>query len=167
MVRTRWLDDDERAAWLSLAALATRLPATLDAQLQREHGLSLFEYLVLAVLSEQDTRSLQMSELAALTSSSLSRLSHTATRLERQGLLVRARCAGRGRRTVATLTDQGWAVVVAAAPDHVAAVRAHLIDLVSDEDLAALRRIGETVVAHLDDEGSARSAADNCGANST
>ncbi len=162
MVSTRWLDADERAAWLALAALATRLPATLDAQLQREHGLSLFEYLVLAVLSEQDTRSLQMSELAALTSSSLSRLSHTATRLERQGLLARARCAGRGRRTVATLTDQGWTVVVAAAPDHVAAVRAHLIDLLAPDDLAALRRIGDTVVTHLDEVGSAQSSTDGC-----
>lgn len=147
---TRWLDADERAAWLAMAALATRLPAALDRQLERDHGLSLFEYFVLAMLSEEEDRSLQMSDLAAMSSSSLSRLSHTAARLERRGLLSRARCPGRGRRTVATLTDQGHAVVVSAAPGHVEAVRAHLIDLLSDDDLRALRRIGDRVVAHLD-----------------
>lgn len=159
---TRWLDPDERAAFLALAALATRLPAALDAELQRDQDLSLFEYLILAMLSEQEDRSLQMSELAALGSSSLSRLSHAAARLERQGLLRRERCPGRGRRTVATLTDEGWAKVVAAAPGHVAGVRAHLIDLLDSEELATLRHIGETVVAHLDAPDTAGRPADGC-----
>ena len=47
----RWLDADERATWMSLTSLLIKLPAALDAQLQRDSGLSLFEYNVLACLS--------------------------------------------------------------------------------------------------------------------
>lgn len=146
----RWLDADERAAWLAANALIVRLPAALDAHLQRTAGLSLFEYMVMAVLSEQPDRTLQMSDIAAAASASLSRLSHVAGRLERQGFLRRDRLPGAGRRTSATLTDEGYAKVVATAPGHVAAVRELLIDAVTPEDLAALRRIG-TTVAHLVD----------------
>ena len=56
-----WLTPEERAAWMASAALMVKLPAVLDARLQRAADLSLFEYTVLAVLSEQENRSLQMS----------------------------------------------------------------------------------------------------------
>ena len=146
----RWLTPDERAAWLAAATLIVRLPAALSAQLEADSGLSFFEYMVMAMLSERPDRSLQMSDLAHQTSASLSRLSHTASRLERQGFLVRARGAGRGRRTIATLTDAGFAQVVAAAPQHVARARELLIDQVTEEDLGALRRIGATVLRRID-----------------
>ena len=32
----RWLDDDEREAWLALVGMVVRLPAALDAQLRRD-----------------------------------------------------------------------------------------------------------------------------------
>src|SRR5688500_12599021 len=88
----RWLDADERAAWLSLAGVMTLLPSALDAQLQRDAGLSHFEYMVLAVLSEQPTRTMRMSDLASFANGSLSRLSHVARRLEEQGFLTRQAC---------------------------------------------------------------------------
>ena len=84
-----WLDAQERAVWLSLTGVMFRLPAALDTQLQREAGLTYFEYLVLAIVSEQDGHVLRMSELARVTSASLSRLSHVAKRLESAGLLRR------------------------------------------------------------------------------
>ena len=61
----RWLSPQERAAWLSLVGVMVKLPAALDAQLQRDAGLSYFEYMVLAMLSAQPDRTLRMSELAA------------------------------------------------------------------------------------------------------
>jgi hypothetical protein len=61
----RWLSPDERATWLSLVGVMVKLPAALDAQLQRDSGLSYFEYMVLAMLSEQPDRLMRMSELAA------------------------------------------------------------------------------------------------------
>jgi len=47
----QWLDADERAAWLRLAAVTELLPAALDTQLRRDYGLTHFEYFVLAMLS--------------------------------------------------------------------------------------------------------------------
>ncbi len=145
----RWLTPDERRAWMATAALFVRLPAALDSQLQRDAGLTFFEYMVLVALSEAPDRRLQMSDLAELASASLSRLSHAASRLEKQGFLSRCRVPGAGRRTVATLTDAGFAKVVAAAPGHVEHVRDLLIDRLSPAELAVLARAGDAVMNAL------------------
>ena len=145
----RWLDETEREAWLATAAIIIKLPAALDAQLQSDAGLSFFEYMVMAALSEREDRTMQMSDIARFTSSSLSRLSHTAKRLEVQGYLERTQVPGPGRRTTATLTDAGYAKVVATAPGHVENVRALLIDAVSSEQLVALGGIGRQVLDRL------------------
>ncbi|GAA3950058.1 MarR family winged helix-turn-helix transcriptional regulator [Actinoplanes auranticolor] len=146
---TRWLNEDELAAWWANSAIMISLPAALDARMQRETPLTFFEYMVLSVLSEQPERTLRMSDLAARTSASLSRLSHVVGRLEKRGLIGRARVPGAGRRTVATLTEAGYREVVAAAPGHVAAVREYLIDQLEPHELAALRRIGTAVSAAI------------------
>ena len=148
--QTRWLTADERAAWLAISALTVKLPSALDAQLQRDAGLSYFEYMVLAVLSEQPDRTLQMSDIAAFASASLSRLSHTATRLEREGLITRKQVPGHGRRTQATLTDAGFEKVRATAPGHVTHVRRLLIDDLSATELATLTRIGDRALAKIE-----------------
>ncbi|MFE1397257.1 MarR family winged helix-turn-helix transcriptional regulator [Nocardiopsis dassonvillei] len=147
--RTRWLEPDELAAWLANSALMISLPAALDARMQREARMTFFEYMVLSVLSEQPEHTLRMSELAARTSASLSRLSHVAGRLEKRGLLTRVRVPGAGRRTDAVLTGAGYEAVVAAAPGHVAAVREYLIDGLGPQELTALRRIGTAVEAAI------------------
>lgn len=145
-----WLSAEERAAWLSSTAFfMTRLPAALDAQLQRDAGLSFFEYMVLAVLAEQPDRTLQMSDIAAAASASLSRLSHTAARLEKKGYLVRTRCGGAGRRTNATLTEAGFDKAVASAPGHVAAVRALVFDVITPEQRESLGEISGLLLQQL------------------
>ena len=146
----RWLTDQEREAWLAVAALTVKLPGALDAQLQADAGLSFFEYMVLAVLSEQPDRTMQMSDIAAFASASLSRLSHTATRLEKQGLITRKQVSGRGRRTQATLTDAGVEKVRVTAPQHVMHVRKVLIDSLAPQDLAALARIGTETLRRIE-----------------
>ena len=50
----RWLQGIERDAWLSLIGVIIRLPAAMDAQLQRDAGLSHFEYTVMVNLSNTD-----------------------------------------------------------------------------------------------------------------
>lgn len=149
----RWLDDDERAAWLATVALMSSLPGALDAHMQRSAGLTFFEYMVLAMLSEQPDRTLRMSDLAQAAASSLPRLSHVVGRLERRGYVTRSRIPGPGRRTNTTLTETGWATVEATAPGHVAAVRHLFIDALSRDELAALRRIGAHVAAAVESEG--------------
>lgn len=149
---TRWLDPTEMAAWLANSALMISLPAALDARMQREAGMTFFEYIVLSVLSEQEGSTMGMSALAARASASLSRLSHVVTRLERRGLLARTRLPGPGRRAEATLTPAGRQAVVAAAPGHVAAVRQYLIDQLERSELLALSRIGAAVEAAIKGE---------------
>ena len=80
----RWLTAEERQAWLTLSCVIVRLGPALDAQLHRDAGISYFEYMVMAALSEVPQRTLRMSELADLAGGSLSRLSQVVTRLEKK-----------------------------------------------------------------------------------
>lgn len=150
---TPWLDERQQRAWRATAGMLIRLPAALDAQLQRDQGLSHFEYAVLSLLSERDDRTMQLSEIAQLSTSSLSRLSHVVGRLEQRGWLTRSRLPGPGRRTAATLTDAGHAKVVEAAPGHVATVRDLLVDRLSDDELDTLGRVAARVLAAADPDG--------------
>jgi len=149
---TRWLDEDEQAAWVRLAAVLELLPGVLEAQLRRDADLSHFEYWVLAMLSEAPTRTLRMTALASRTSGSLSRLSHVVTRLEGRGLLERFPCPEDRRATNARLTEAGWDVVVAAAPGHVETVRDYVVDALTPRQLAQLTEIAGAILDRLDPE---------------
>jgi DNA-binding MarR family transcriptional regulator len=149
----RWLADEERVAWLALADLILRLPAALDAQMLRDSNITLFDYFVVSALSMAPDRMLRMSDLARFTSSSLSRLSNAAKRLEQRGFVRRAPDPENGRYTVAILTDAGWDLVVAAAPGHVGAVRKYVIDGLTSEQIAALRSVAGHVTDRLRESG--------------
>ena len=149
----RWLDPDERQTWLSLASALIRLPATLDAQLQRDAGISYFEYQVMAVLSEAPERTLRLSELAAMTEGSLPRLSQVVSRLEKRGWVRRTPDPADGRYTLGILTDEGWDKVVASAPGHVATVRRHVVDPLTKAQQRQLREIAGRIVRTTDPDG--------------
>lgn len=145
---TTWLTDEEQAAWRAWLA-ATRLVAeALEAQLQRDAGMPHAYYEVLVRLSEAPDGALRMSELARAVGSSRSRLSHAVARLEARGWVAREACAQDLRGTTAFLTDAGRAALQQAAPGHVAAVRAVLLDALSPAQVQQLRRVGEAVVRH-------------------
>ncbi|MEV7607448.1 MarR family transcriptional regulator [Paenarthrobacter sp. NPDC089322] len=150
MTEPRWLNADERRAWLALLSINTLLPSALDTQLQSAGKLSLFDYNVLAMLSETEGRYLPMSELAARTSASLSRLSHVVTKLQKRGWVERQAHPGDARVTVAHLTDAGMSTIVSLAPGHVESVRALMLDSLTPDDVADLARIGEKIVSRLD-----------------
>lgn len=124
----RWLTDTEQSAWRAFLRFLTGLEDDLDRQLQRDAGMPHAYYQVLAMLSEAPDRTLRMSELAAATTSSASRLSHAVARLEEKGWVRRTRHPTDRRGSLAVLTDDGYAAVVAAAPGHVQAVREALFD---------------------------------------
>jgi DNA-binding MarR family transcriptional regulator len=147
---TRWLDDDELQAWLKLAGVMLKLSPALDSQLQRDCDLTHFDYLCLAMLSESDDRTLPMSELAAQTNASLSRLSHVISKLEKRGWVVRNPSPHSRRVTLVSLTEDGWKVLVDAAPGHVATVRSLVFDDLSREDVAALERIAGHIVERIE-----------------
>ena len=152
-METRWLDDDEMAAWLHLVAVVELLPGVLDQQLRRDSGLTHFEYYVVAVLSEAPDRTMRMSGLAQRTNATLARLSHVVRRLEERGLVERFPCPEDARATNARLTEAGWEAVVAAAPGHVANVRRHVLDALSPEQVRQLTEITTALLTRLDPEG--------------
>jgi DNA-binding MarR family transcriptional regulator len=141
-----WLSDEEQAAWRPFVSLLFRFPTLLDAQLQRDAGISHFDYMVLSSLSEAPARTRRMSELAALASGSVSRLSHVVSRLEAKGWVRREPCPGDGRSINAILTEPGWQKVVETAPGHVAAVRRLLIDTLTPEELGSLGAISTQIL---------------------
>ena len=150
MAQPRWLDDEERQTWLALVGVLIRLPAALDAQLQRDADISQFEYQALAVLSESPDRAMRMSGLAMLANGSLSRISHVVNRLEKRGWVTRAPDPVDGRYTLATLTEAGLAKVVDAAPGHVEAVRSLVFDALTKTQVRQLRDIGHRVLRAID-----------------
>ena len=142
-----WLDDEEQQVWLQLSLLLTRLPTALERQLQRDAGLSLYEYLLLSGLSMTPARRLRLRDLAEFTGTSLSRLSNVIRKLEGHGWVIREPDPQDGRSTFAVLTEAGYAKVVASAPGHVREVRKLVFDPLST---AQLRRFGSTIRRVLD-----------------
>jgi DNA-binding MarR family transcriptional regulator len=153
VARDPWLTADEMATWRALDRLLIRLPAALEAQLQRDAGLSLMEYDVLAGLSDQPDGAIRISRLAELTHCELSRMSHLISRLERRDLVRRAPDPTDGRFTLAILTAPGTAHLAAAAPAHVAHVRRLIFDALDRDSQHALRELSDTLVERLDEPG--------------
>ena len=149
-VEPRWLDAGEQQTWLALASALIRLPAALDAQLQRDAGISHFEYQVLSMLSMVPQRTLRMSILAELAEGSLPRLSQVVGRLEKRGWVRRTPDPEDGRYTLAVLTDQGWAKVARAAPGHVETVRRLVFDPLTKAQIRQLRDISRRIVRAID-----------------
>jgi DNA-binding MarR family transcriptional regulator len=148
--QARWLTGEEEQAWRAVASVMHNLGWALECQLERDSDLSFIEYYALARLSEEPTRTLRMSELAAVTNASLSRLSHLVTRLEKWGLVRREPDPINGRYTNAILTKAGYTKLVDSAPAHVEAVRQLVIDEFSPADLTKLRTFCERIVARVD-----------------
>jgi DNA-binding MarR family transcriptional regulator len=146
----RWLDDEEWPAWVALASMLLRLSSALDAQLQRDAGMSHFEYGVLAALSEAPERTLRMSSLAMLADGSLPRLSQVVSRLEKRGWVRRTPDPTDGRYTLAILTEDGWAKIVDTAPGHVGAVRKYVFDSLTRAQIRQLTNIGNRIAQAID-----------------
>lgn len=146
----RWLTAEQRLAWLDMVRVLTRLPATLGAQLERDAGLTFFEYHVLSMLSEIPGHALRLSRLAQLTSSSLSRLSNVVKRLEARDLLRREPDPADGRASRAVLTAAGMAAVEQAAPGHVTLVRELVVDPLDAAQLHQLHAAHERILDRLD-----------------
>jgi DNA-binding MarR family transcriptional regulator len=155
-VATKWLNRDELAAWVRLAAVLELLPGVLDGQLRRDADLSHFEYFTLAMLSEAPMRTLRMTALAAQTNATLPRLSHVVARLEGRGLVTRFPCPEDRRATNARLTPAGWSLVRRAAPGHVEAVREHVLDALTPTQVKQLAGIGDAILTRLDPDGTMR-----------
>jgi DNA-binding MarR family transcriptional regulator len=147
---SRWLDEDDLDAWVPFSRMLIWLPTALDDQLQRDSGLSHFEYGILAALSDADAATLRMSELAIFANGSLSRLSRAVARLERRGWVTRRPDPADGRYTLAELTDTGRAVLIEAAPGHVEAVNELVFDALTTAQARQLGIIAGRILKAID-----------------
>jgi len=155
-VTQRWLDDQQQRMWRAWLTASELVPRVLDAQLQRDAGITHAAYVVLAMLSEAPSRSRRMSDLARRANQSQSRLSHTVARLEERGWVRRERSADDGRGNLAVLTEAGWDVVRSVAPGHVDAVREAVFGSLTDQQTTAIADALEAVVERLDPDHSLR-----------
>jgi len=141
---TRWLDEEEMAAWRGLAETFSDLTAVLEDELLATHGLNLGEYLVMVQLSEQPDHRLRMCDLATRLHLSPSGLTRRLEHMVREGYVKREPDTADRRVINAVLTDEGYARLVEAAPTHVEGVRTHLLDHLSR---AQIRQLGSVLRA--------------------
>jgi DNA-binding MarR family transcriptional regulator len=90
-----------------------------------------------------------MNELAEMTNTSPSRLSHLVKRLEKQGWAYRERDADDGRFINAHLTDDGLHALARAAPAHVETVRRLVIDVLTPEQLRRFALDSERITRRI------------------
>lgn len=147
------LAGDDLATWSALATVLEWLPPALDAQMQRDAGITHFEYGVLYALSRADDGTLRMSVLAGYANSTLSRLSRAAARLEGRGWLRREPDPADGRYTLALLTDDGRSAVAAATPGHVGTVHRLVLDRLTAAQARQLREISLRIARAVREEG--------------
>ncbi|MFE3546871.1 MarR family winged helix-turn-helix transcriptional regulator [Nocardia sp. NPDC059177] len=127
-----------------------RVPSALDSRLQREFGVTHFEYRVLALLRAAPGQRIRLSTLAERGHASISRLSHVVSKLERVGWARRATAVS-GRGVDAVLTESGLAKVVEATPAYLVAVRALVLDGLDEPQKLELAALGEQLAQHLGD----------------
>ncbi|MDT9680594.1 MarR family transcriptional regulator [Streptomyces sp. TRM76323] len=143
-----WLTDTEQCAWRTYLDVNRLLTYQLERDLQ-PFGLTYNDYEILVNLSESPDRRMRMSDLAAATLQSKSRLSHQITRMENSGLVRRENCESDRRGLYAVLTDQGMETMRKVAPHHVESVRRHFIDQLAPEALAGLHASLRPISEHL------------------
>jgi DNA-binding MarR family transcriptional regulator len=141
-----WLNDDQQQAWRHIVGLFMTLPSALESDMQRNAGMTLFEYLVLASLSEAEGEAQQMSDLAYRANSTLSRLSHVISRLEKRGWVVKKPCENDRRASTVVLTAAGKKKIRAAAPAHAELVQQLVVRPLSAPQLEQLGRAAATIV---------------------
>jgi DNA-binding MarR family transcriptional regulator len=126
-------------AWHSLLHAHATLLRQLAMDLERQTGLALADFDVLAQLSAAGGE-LRMTELAARALISRSGMTRRVARLVDEGLVRRRTADADGRGVVIALTDAGRARLSETAPVHVRGVSELFVAKLDDHELAALKR---------------------------
>lgn len=133
----QWLNDEQQRIWRCYLAATAYVAQAMDSDL-RTYNLDNAEYNILVALSEAPDQRMRMSQLADQVVHSRSRLTHTVSRLERQGWVTRTASPEDGRGILAELTPEGYAKLSSVAPHHVMTVRKILVDTMTPEEFRAL-----------------------------
>jgi DNA-binding MarR family transcriptional regulator len=124
-------------AWGSLLRAHATLLRRLETDLERETGLALADFDVLAQLALAGGQ-LRMTDLAARALISRSGMTRRVARLVTAGLVQRANVDSDGRGVVVALTDAGVARLTETAPVHARGVFELFVRQLDDQELAAL-----------------------------
>lgn len=144
-----WLNEDQQRLWRDYLTMTSRLQAAMNRQLQADCGLSLADYEVLVVLDERP--GCRMNELGDRLGWEQSRVSHQLRRMTDRALVARHGAEGDRRGVTVDITASGRQALTAAAPGHVALVRAVLFDGMSAGQTAAVGRWLARAVERLDE----------------
>jgi DNA-binding MarR family transcriptional regulator len=133
-------------AWVSLLQAHASLMRRLESDLERETGLALADFDVLAQLARAGGE-LRMTDLAARALISRSGMTRRVARLVEEGLVRRADADADGRGVVVALTDAGLARLAETAPVHARGISKLFVAKLDDQELAILERaLGKVII---------------------
>jgi DNA-binding MarR family transcriptional regulator len=126
-------------AWIALLRAHATLMRQLESDLERETGLALADFDVLAQLADAGGE-LRMTELADRALISRSGMTRRVARLAVEGLVRRASADADARGVVVSLTTSGIARLKETAPVHLRAIKKFFVERLDDEELSILER---------------------------
>lgn len=146
----RLLDARELASWRGMLRSYVLLQRELEQGLEQRHGLQHSTYEVLMHLSDAPDGRMRLSDLAKLAVLSRSGLTRLIDRLEKDGQVVRERCATDARGYFAVLTADGRERVDAARGEYLEEVRSRFHDLMSPEEQEVLGAVWTRILERLE-----------------
>ena len=139
-------------AWIRFLRAHASLTRQLSARLERQHGLTLNDFDVLAQLARVEERQLRRVDLARSVLLSASGITRLLDGLERAGWVEKGTCRSDARVTYAVLTETGLAKYRAACSSHLADVEALFGSRFTGEERATLSRLLLQLLAPGEDE---------------
>jgi DNA-binding MarR family transcriptional regulator len=127
------LAPEEEVIWRALLRIVFCLPKALDEDLVRDAGVTLTEYTVLMNLSEAAGQQLRLTDLAASTGLSVSRISRLVDEFCERRYVTKRRSAVDGREAIAALSSDGLRTLERAYPAHLRSVRHWVVDYLGGE----------------------------------
>ncbi len=146
----RWLTLEEQKLWRAYLAAGFRLNKTLNDDMESNAGFDHLTYEIFVNLSENENRSMRMTDLAKSVSANKSRLTYRVTQLEIDGLVQRSDAVEDGRGQVCVLTDKGFAVLEKFAPIHVDGVLKNFIEPIGSDEVEHLTKIFNSIAPDVE-----------------
>ncbi|WP_280330304.1 MarR family winged helix-turn-helix transcriptional regulator [Nocardia wallacei] len=144
-----FLSLSRRVTWRQMLIVVNQLPGAFDTRLTAALGVTHYEWQILELIAERPERAMRLKEIAALTGTSLSRLSHAVTRLQSTGLAERQRKANTAS-TFAALTRRGAEIVAQGRPIYAQAVSDLVFGDMLPNEIDSLRRLMAVIAARLE-----------------
>lgn len=140
------------SAFLGLVRAGETLARNLDAELERDHGISLraHEVLVILALFAPGGR-LRMAELNRLTPLSQSRVSRLVAELESRGLVERSPADGDGRGVQVSITPRGIEKFRAAQDTHLDGLERLLYSRLTDREIRQLAALTAKILGDTEE----------------